>query len=364
MKKIVLSILAVTTLFAVSCKKSSNNSTSNVTEQEVINDFVNKIALPQYQALAEKGIALNTAVATLNTTTNATNLAAAQSAWRDTRTCWEQCEGFLFGPVEDDNYDPNMDSWPVDYHQLDSLLASTTMTTFTVNYVQSLNTTLRGFHPLEFILWGTGGDATADSITATQKNYMVALASDIQQITTNLNNSWATTDGDFQDTVLKAGIGGTRFSTRQEVILAIVGAMSDICNEVGNQGSDGKIYGPYGSSVSTADSNKSESPFSHNSMTDFKNNIIGAQNVYLCKYNGQTGASLSAFVAARNLSLDNNIKSQFAAAIGALDNVSVNFETAIYTQRGQLLSAMTALNTLQATLDGDLKTFIITYVKD
>jgi len=361
MKKIVLSILAVTTLFAVSCKKSSNNnSTSNVTEQDVINDFVNKIALPQYQALAEKGIALNAAIATLNTTTNATNLAAAQSAWRDTRTCWEQCEGFLFGPVEDNNYDPNMDTWPVDYHQLDSLLASTTMTTFTVNYVQSLNTTLRGFHPLEFILWGQQGTATAASITANEKQYMLALSADVQGITDSLNTSWATTGGNFQMQVLQAGGGSTRFTSKQAVLLAIVGAMSDICDEVGRQGTDGKIYDPY----IAHDSTKTESPFSHNSMIDFKNNIMGAQNVYLCKYNGQTGSSLSAFVAARNLSLDNNIKAQFTAAIGALDNVSVNFETAIYTQRTQLLAAMNALNTLQATLDGNLKTFITTYVKD
>jgi len=165
----------------------------------------------------------------------------------------------------------------------------------------------------------------------------------------------------FQQQVLTPGAGvSPRFAKKQEAIMAIVGAMVDICGEVGDQASGGKIYDPY----SALDSFQTESPFSHNSMTDFKNNIIGAQNVYLCTYNNQTGKSLSAFVAAKNISLDNKIKQQFANAISALDNVNVTFEVAIFSKREQLLAAMTALNTLQETLDSDLKTFVQTNVKD
>ena len=142
--------------------------------------------------------------------------------------------------------------------------------------------------------------------------------------------------------------------------MAIAGAISDICNEVGEQASGGKIYDPY----VNRDSFQTESPFSHNSMTDFRDNIVGAQNAYLCTFNGVSGASLSALVAQNNLSLDNEIKAEFTAAIAALNSVDVTFESAIFTERTQLLNAMTALNKLQATLDGDLKLYIQTYVKD
>ena len=45
-------------------------------------------------------------------------------------------------------------------------------------------------------------------------------------------------------------------------------------------------------------------------------------------------------------------------------NVTVNFETAIYTQRTQLQNAMDAIMTLQGTIDGELKDFINTNVKN
>jgi len=354
MKKTVLLFIGAGTLLATACHKTTTTTTANVTETEVLTDFVQKIALPQYQDLQDKATVLNNAVIALNSNTTNANLDAARTAWRNVRTSWEQCEGFLIGPVEDDNYDPNMDTWPVDYLQLDSFI--TNSTSFSAATVQGLGQSLRGFHPLEFILWGKSGLATADSISASQKQYMTGLSQDILSTVTALNSSWAASGSNFQSQVINAGGGSTLYTTRQEALLAIAAGMADICDEVGN----GKMYEPF----AAYDSNKSESPFSHNSMTDFTSNIRGAQNVYSCTYNSATGASLSSFVSSRNLSLDNKIKQQYAAALTALGNVSVNFETAIYSQRTQLQNAMNAIKTLQATLDGDLKAFIISYVKD
>lgn len=346
-----------------SCHKNDNNNnntaTANVSETQVLTDFTNKIALAEYADLQAKATTLNNAIIALNNDPTAANLSAARQAWHDTRTGWETCEGFLLGPVEANNYDPDMDTWPVDYLQLDSLLANAS--SFDVSYVHNLDQSLRGFHPLEFILWGKTGNATVDSITARQKQYMIALSQDMLENIDSLNNSWATTGGNFQQQVLMPGVGtNPAYTSKQDVLLAIVGAISDICKEVGEQQSGGKIYDPY----TSQDSTQTESPFSHNSLVDFRNNIMGAQNVYLCTWNGQSGASLSNFVAARNLSLDNTIKQQFTAAINALNNVPGTFESAIYNARPQLMTAMKALNTLQATLDDQLTTFIKTNVKD
>jgi len=340
------------------CRKTDVSTSTSVTENEVLSDFVNKIALPEYANLQVKATALNDAIITLNTNTTDANLTAARQAWRDTRAAWETCEGFLFGPVEDNNYDPNTDTWPVDYRELDSLIQNAP--SLSTSVVQNLIQSLRGYHPLEFILWGQAGNATADSITDKQKQYMLALSQDILNNIVSLNQSWAATGGNFQQQVLQAGSGSTRFTSRQQAFLAIVGSISDICDEVGRQASGGKIYDPY----INRDSFQTESPFSHNSMTDFRDNIVGAQNAYLCTFNGVSGASLSALVAQNNLSLDNEIKAEFTAAIAALNSVDVTFESAIFTERTQLLNAMTAINKLQATLDGDLKVYIQTYVKD
>src|ERR1700712_821130 len=147
------------------CRKAESGSTNedfNTLKQSVLNDFVDNVAIPQYQNLSTTANTLNADIVNLNTDATEANLAKAKQSWKDLRTSWEQCEGFLFGPVEDDNYDPNMDSWPVDYVQLDSLLASANP--LQITDIQNLGTlSLRGFHPIEYILWGVDGNRSATS---------------------------------------------------------------------------------------------------------------------------------------------------------------------------------------------------------
>jgi putative iron-regulated protein len=336
-----------------SCTKSNSN-TQPVDEGQVLNDFVQKTALPQYADLQAKATIFNNAVTALNTNATDTNMATARQAWKDTRQAWEQCEGYLFGPVEDNNYDPDMDTWPVDHGQLDSVMASSNA--LQLADIRKFPLALRGFHPIEYILWGTGGTSTAASITPREKLYMVSLAADILAITANLNASWLPTGGNYRQDVLLAGKGSTVFKTRKDAFLAIAGAITHICDEVGS----GKMSDPF----IAKDSTTSESPFSHNSLIDFRNNIVGAQNVYLCSYQSTAGQSLSGLVAMHNLQLDNTIRGHFASALATLNNITGTYEQAIYTQPTQVQNAITALATLQSILDSDLKTYIQQYVTD
>lgn len=123
MNRIFLSAAVLCTLVLGACHKSSDSgSTESFTsvESDVISDFVNKTAIPQYDSLVSTGKTLTTAVSNLNSNATDANLQAAQAAWRNMRTVWERCEGFLIGPVESYDYDPNSDTWPTDYHQMDS----------------------------------------------------------------------------------------------------------------------------------------------------------------------------------------------------------------------------------------------------
>jgi hypothetical protein len=68
MKKIVILLLG-TALSLQACHKASNNTNSEdytTLEAEVLNDFVQKIALPQYNDLQLKATAFNTAIVQLN----------------------------------------------------------------------------------------------------------------------------------------------------------------------------------------------------------------------------------------------------------------------------------------------------------
>lgn len=358
MKKLVLLFAAGCVVLASCSKNDNNNGTPQIPftalEDTVINDFVNQTAMPGYEDLLSKATVFNAAVTTLNSSATAANLTAAQNAWKSMRQTWEQCEGYLFGPVEDDNYDPNMDTWPVDYVQMDSLLKSSN--NLQVDDIENLSLSLRGYHPIEWILWGTDGQQAADQLSARQKLYITSLTTDLKNTCTSLRDSWTTSGGNYAAKVLAAGKGAQPFPTKQSVFTAIVGAMADICGEVG----ESKMKEPF----DAQDPKIVESPFSGNSTIDFKNNIQGAYDVYMGTFLGAKGHGLHELVAAKNLQLDNTIQHQFQDAIGSFSAISQPYEKAIISQRTQCQATMTALGTLKATLEGQLSDFVLANIKD
>ncbi|WP_183560181.1 imelysin family protein [Mucilaginibacter sp. SP1R1] len=358
MKNTILALSCIAVLGLSSCSKSNNSTPTNTdgtAEAQVITDFVNVVANPNYIDIQTNASKLNDAVKTLVATPTQANLLATRQAWKDTRAAWESCEGFLFGPVEDNSYDPTMDDWPVNKVDLDALIASNNP--LSVSDITTLETTLKGFHAIEYIIFGVGSTKKAADITAREKVYLTSLTESLYNTTTDLRNSWDPKSGNFSNDVLTAGKGSKTYATRQAFFTVLVGSMTAICEEVGT----GKMQDPYAARDSTLD----ESSFSHNSTTDFKNNITGVLNVYLCKYNGVSGStSLSTLVAAKNAALDNKIKTQINTAIASFSTITLTYEKAIYDQRAQILATQAAIATLQTTLNVDLQAFIKANIKD
>jgi putative iron-regulated protein len=341
-----------------SCSKSNKDDTqtnSDATlELKVMTDFANVVANPDYTDLQNKAGLLKTAVTTLVATPTDANLLAAQTAWKNTRAPWEACEGFLFGPVEDYNYDPTMDSWPVDKNELDAILASNNQLGLTD--IDALSDTQKGFHAIEYIIFGLGGTQKAANITAREKLYLTSLTQSLYNTTVQLQTSWATSGGNYTKQVITAGSGSTVFTSRKDLFVALVGSMADICDEV----STSKMQTP----LVAQDSLQDESAFSHNSVADFKNNITGIYNAYMCTYNGATGTGLNQIVAAKNAALDLKLRTQMLAAIASFSTITTTYEKAIYTNQSQIKAVQATINTLHDSLDGDLKTFINTNIKD
>ena len=367
MKKLFLSVLLAATLFTGCNKHDNDNSTGdfNITKDAVISDFVNVVALPGYAELKVKANTLNTAITALNATTTDENLTAAKNAWKDLRVTWERCEGFLFGPIEDDNYDPQTDTWPVNFNDMDALLANNSQG-LTVADVSTFPDALKGYHPIEYILWGEAGTRTAASLTAREKEYMVSLSTLLNTAAQNLNTSWDAGGGNYANKFLTAGQpGNSTFTTKKAALLALVQGMVDICGEVG----EGKMKEPFDlfQTNPTLAAQSVESPFSANSVIDFRNNITGAFNVYLGKFNAD-GSGLEDLVKARNSALDVDLQQKFNAAIASFEAITLPYERAIATgpgsQRILCANTMNAINALSAELDTELRDFIITNITD
>lgn len=359
-----ISAVFTATIFA-SCEKDKKNTDTvdfNTLKTQVLSDFVTVVGNPLYATFKDKATALKVAVDALSADATQANLIKAQEAWKAVRVVWEQSEGFLIGPVDDNNYDPYMDTWPTDHNAMDSLLNSNTP--LTVAYIAGLDDTddeveltLRGFHPLEYLLWNTDGNRQANTFTAREKEYMTALAADILNNVTALQESWLPGNIHFANELTNPGSGTSRYASKKDALDALANSIIDICGEVG----EGKLLEPF---ALPGDSTITESPYSHNSVADFKNNIIGARNVYLCAYDGKTGKSLSDLVKANNAALDQDIKQSFEAAINSFGGITTTFEQAIFSQRTQVQNTITAINALKGTIDAKLLPYIQQYVKD
>lgn len=319
---------------------------------EMLNDLVNKTIIPQYVDLQSKLANLNAAIITFNAKPTEANLGVARQAWLSARERWQQCEGMPLGPIIKNNYRTMMDASPVDYTQIDALLTGTSP--LEVSDIEALPGTLRGFHPVEYVLWGRDSLKEAAEITSREQKYLSSLCGDLFNNATRLHNSWQPEGGNYQLQVLQIATESDIYATYQDALLDVVASMAKICKEVDTD----KIEKP----LIALDSNMTESPFSHNSITDFRNNIIGARNAYMCSY--REGRSMSSLVAFNNAPLDNQIRQQFETTINAFNSITTTFEIAIHTQGPELLAIQAELEKLEILLREQLSGYIIQYVRD
>lgn len=343
-------------LFAfTACDDNEGTSRIDTTlNSEIFNDFASNIAQATYADLAGKTSTLYDQVLALETdgATNA-ELEACRATWKSARQSWEQSESFLFGPVSTDNIDPRIDTWPVNFTDLDAQLDSDAE--FTEEYIDNLEDALKGFHPIEYLIFGEGGSKTADQLSARDIEYLKGLALNLKTLTGELDESWdPSTSSNYTAVFTSAGNGSSEYPTQLTAFEELVNAMAGICDEVAN-GKIGEVY-------TAQDPSLEESPFAKNSITDFTNNIKGVQNVYMGKYSAD-GKGLEDVVRAYNLQLDSDIKLKISTAIESLGKVTVPFGEAIATQKTQVQNAIEAINALKTALEDDLLPFVREHAK-
>ena len=343
LRTLTLSTLAALSL--VSCGKDDDNSgeaaklaAQVAKEQEVINDVVKNVIIPTYTELNGKTKALETALTALEKSPSNATLTAARQAWKAARSPWEQSEGFLYGPVKlPEDLDEAMDTWPVDVQKMNTVLTGTAPIT---PAVIAQNPETRGFHLIEFLIWGENGQATAASLTARQKLYLKAAAQDMKNNTNAVLQGW--TSGKYAENFAKASAGTGKYKSTAAAVSEIASGLWHIANEVAAE----KIANCFNEAGEPL-FDKEESRFSNNSKKDFADNIRSIQNIYLGKYNGVQGKGLSDLVKEKDAALDAKLKAKIQEAINNLEAIPGTFTEAIVKTNAQGRAAVTkAQNTI------------------
>lgn len=343
--------------------ENANNTiaTSKLSEEQeaylrkVLETLVGNVIVPTYTQLADDVEDLEETLNGLTVSSiTQSQIDKACQDFKQARQHWERSEAFLMGAASDFDIDPTIDSWPLNR----SLL---------LNYFNNgmddemlEDATILGFHALEFILFRNGqnrkvaelqGNDTYTNfqgITGAQElAYAQTICTLLKQrcfqlqvawegettananrvaVVTAANLDYTTESGlSYGENLIKAGISGSKssFPTLKAAIAQVLsddeGSCVAICNEVGTA----KIANPF----SAGDIAYVESPYSYNSITDFRDNIRSIRNVWLGSIDKTANQySFHTFFASVKSDMVNTaVESNYVSAIESISNMPAPF---------------------------------------
>ena len=340
----------------VSCGDDDTPTPIKDNYKENIKNITNNIIVKTYSDLADNAADLVTKATALKDGASEETLTAAKTAWQNTRKPWESSEGFLFGPVGDAGLgtDGAIDSWPVNVVDMQALLDSGN--TLDEPAIDAQINEAKGFHLIEYLLWGIDGNKKATDLTVRELEYVVAACENLAKKTADLKEAWISSGGNYVANFLNAGTSG-KYTSEKGALEDFVSGMIVIADEVAN----GKINTPLNGDPSTgtpAGPEQEESRFSHNSKLDFANNVRSIQNVYNGTYLSSNGKGLSPIIAGKDAALDTKFKTEITEAIEAIEAISGTFTSALASDRAGIENAQAKVRTVQETLESKIKPLV------
>ena len=356
----------------VDLSKEQNDAIEALTKQ-----YLTDVVYPTYTNLANESENLFNKISALKSklktgsTVSQEDIDAICSSYKNARKYWEQSEAFLYGAASDFEIDPHIDTWPLDVPTLGEDLTDDAKiqkldAADGIEYARTnLTAENLGFHGIEFIFFRDGKNRSAaffnndeketdSDITAkgdvTAKEEVIfatAVAGDLRDKCFQLEVAWnpnasaahknrvaecAISSDDFETKVSKNGLtygenliavntGNSTYNSWKKVVEEIlVGGCSNICAEVADQKMGQAYRAATGTGDAEDDPNYIESPYSHNSFTDFYGNIMSIQNALYNNVEGSaaTNSSVMAYLKKYNATEAAALQAKLTTALKAL----------------------------------------------
>ncbi len=361
-------------------------SSSDLEMQKVTKSYVQNVVYPTYQALAKNARDLYSTCTTLYKSAEAgtmtqSQINAACEAFKNARREWERSEAFLYGSASDNNIDPHIDSWPLDHEELVSVLKDSKLiagfkSENPEEFVSSNNEKFQsvlGFHGMEFVLFRNGQNRTVAALQTNETEesmtsvkgidelaFLAAVAGDVKNMTALLEYTWM---GDAASNETKSVLQNNSYvfnSLRNNGFAAngtmcfgqhlltpaqntgyhswpgtinqiFVGGCSNICNEVQEQklGQAWRVANGLGGTTEEGDAesiNYIESPYSHRSFVDYKDNIYSIKNTLYGTRNVDATTpesnSIMALLQSLNYSGYSDLQNALTEALKSLDDAT------------------------------------------
>ncbi|MFI3288030.1 MAG: imelysin family protein [Rikenellaceae bacterium] len=310
--------LGVSALSFASCEKSTSSDddpTLDLTEAEqaLLDNYVENIVEARYSQLATDGKTLLNAAEAIKTSTDTDKtdlILAATEAWQAARVSWERTEAYLFGPVDKAGIDPGIDSWPLVLPDLQEKIQSWDVS---ASDLAADSGDLKGFHAIEYIIFADGaakavsvtyfdseyeisqGSLSDEEFEDNLESYLVAVCNELYRCVLQLEAEWNlaglsssksadyaefgsqitlnTTGGNYGDIFANPSLDNAYYSSFNACLSEALQGAIGIADEVANV----KISDPINAEIASPGQGllEVESWFSHNSLSDFLNNVRG-----------------------------------------------------------------------------------------
>ena len=350
---------ACATLVSELTKANTAIATSKLSEvqeaylRKVLENLVSNVIVPTYTKLADDVEDLEKTLNGLTVATiTQTQIDKACADFKNARLNWERSEAFLGGAASDFSIDPTIDSWPLDRAEL--------LDYFKGGMTAEIEdeSTILGFHALEFILFRNGQNRKVSDLQGndTYTNYENVSGADelkyAQQVCRLLKErcfqlqvawegeknasrvsvvkaaglGYTTANGlTYGENLALAGISGSKstFPTLQAAIAQVLSNDEGSCVAIGNEVGTAKIANPF----SAGDIAYVESPYSYNSIADFRDNIRSIRNVWL----GSTDKKANQysfhtfFASVGKSSINTAVENAYVASIAGISNMPSPF---------------------------------------
>ena len=274
------------------------------------------VIIPTYTKLADAAVKLQQALGDLSATEiKQANIDDACAAFKTARAWWEMSEAFLGGAASDFDIDPTIDSWPLNRDLLRDYFKDGKYSEEALE-----DASILGFHALEFVLFRNGQNRkVADFLVndtykgfenvpaAEELKYAQAVAKELVKRCFQLQVSWELTPTadrlavvkaaglDYQTknnlsfswNMINAGVSGsgTTFSSLGDALQQLLNDAEGSCLAIADEVGSGKIGHPFAEGYIFY----VESPYSYNSIVDFRNNIHSIENVWYGNPQGAKG---------------------------------------------------------------------------
>ncbi|SMF59616.1 imelysin family protein [Pseudobacteriovorax antillogorgiicola] len=207
------------------CKEAGDPAAQTVVDrQNLLELYADSIILPNYEDLAQKGEALETAVLELCTNPSAETYSGAQAAWSAAYLAFATTEVHNFGPIKSQRLDSKIHSWPIRVNDIETFIAAGALSEADVKAGGAL---VKGLPVIEYMIYGANRDLDASAFVADESRcqYLLSLTATLADNTAALHSSWAESGDNFRRDFVDAGSEDSMYGKQTEALDDMVNQM-------------------------------------------------------------------------------------------------------------------------------------------